>query len=82
MGVDFFCDNAGGSTKHFRRRNVKGRDEEPSPRDALTPKKKNTCLAGEMRTYLWACPLIPTSQPHISFLCFCKIKMRGSSKMA
>ena len=35
-----------------------------------------------MRTYLWACPLTPTLQPHLPFPWFCKIKMRGSGKMA
>ena len=76
------CYHAGGSTKHLRRLKVKRRDEESSPSDALTPKKRKTRLAGKMRTYLWACPLTATSQPHLPFPCFCKIKMRGSSKMA
>ena len=72
------CYHVGGSTKHLRRLKVKRRDEESSPSDALTPKKRKTRLAGKMRTYLWACPLTATSQPHLPFPCFCKIKMRGS----
>ena len=76
------CYHAGSSTKHFCRPKVKRRNEESSPSDAITPKEKNTRLAGKMRTYLWACPLTPTPQPHLSFPCFCKMKMRGSSKMA
>ena len=31
---------------------------------------------------LWACPLTPNPQPHLPSICLCKIKMRGSSKMA
>ena len=77
-----FCYHAGGSPKHFRRSKVKRRDEESSPGDALTPKKRKTRLAGKMRTYLWACPLTPTPQLHLPFPWFCKIKMCGSSKMA
>ena len=76
------CYHAGGSTKHLRRLKVKRRDEESSPSDTLTPKKRKTRLAGKMRTYLRACPLTATSQPHLPFPCFCKIEMRGSSKMA
>ena len=74
------CYHAGGSTIHFRRSKVKRCDEESSPSDALTPKKRKTRLAGKMRTYLWVCPLTP--HPHLSFPCFCKRKVRGSSKMA
>ena len=70
------CYHAGGSTKHLRRLKMKRRDEESSPSDASPPKKRKTRLAGKMRTYLWARPL--TSQPHLPFPCFCKIKMRGS----
>ena len=50
--------------------------------DALTLKKRKTRLAGTTRTYLWACPLTPTPKTHLPFPCFCKIKVRGSSKMA
>ena len=75
------CYHVGGSTKHLRRLKVKRRDEESSPSDALTPKKRKTRLAGKMRTYLWARPLTANSQPHLPFPCFCKIKVRGSSKM-
>ena len=78
----YICYHAGGSIKHFRRPKVKRRDEESSPSDALTPKKRKTRLAGKMRTYLWACPLTATPQPHLPFPWFCKIKMCGSSKMA
>ena len=76
------CYHVGGSIKHLRRLKVKRRDEESSPSDALTPKKRKTRLAGKMRTHLWARPLTANSQPHLPFPCFCKIKMRGSSKMA
>ena len=78
------CYHAGGSTIHFRRSKVKRCDEESSPSDALTPKKRKTRLAGKMRTYLWVCQLTPHPhpQPHFSFPCFCKRKVRGSSKMA
>ena len=58
---------AGGATKHFRRPKVKRRDEESSPSDALTPKKRKARLAGKMRTYLWACPLTPHPQTSSSF---------------
>ena len=61
---------------------MEGCNEESSPSDVLTPKKKKTRLAGKMRTYLWACPLTPTPQPHLPSLCFCEIKVRGSRKMA
>ena len=82
--VFYICYHAGGSTKHLRPPKVKRCDEESSPSDALTPKIKKTNLAGEMRTYLWACPLTPHPhpQPLLPFSCFCKIKVRGSSKMA
>ena len=63
--VFYICYYAGGSTKHFHRSKVKRRDEESSPGDALTRKKRKTRLAGKMRTYLWACPLTP--QPHLPF---------------
>ena len=81
---DFFCIcyHAGGSTKHLRWPKVKRRDEESSPSDALTPKKRKTRLAGKMRTNLWACPITPTPQAHLPAPCLCKIKMRESSKMA
>ena len=78
----YICYHAGGSTKHLRPPKVKRRDEESSPSDALTPKKRKTRLAGKMRTYLWACPLTPTPQPHLPSPYFCKIKVRGSRKMA
>ena len=78
----YICYHAGGSPKHFRRSKVKRCDQESSPGDALTPKKRKTRLAGKMRTYLWACPLTATPQPHLPFPWFCKIKMCGSSKMA
>ena len=61
---------------------MKRRDEEPFPSDTLTPKKQKTRLAGKVRTYLWACPLHPHPHPHLPFPCFCKINIRGSSKMA
>ena len=54
------CYHAGGSTKHVCRPKAERRNEESSPSDALTPKKKKTRLAGKMRTYLWARPLTPT----------------------
>ena len=75
------CYHAGGSTKHLGQPKVRRRDEESSPSD-FTPEKRKTCLAGKTRTYLWACPLTPTPRPHFSSPCLCKIKMRGSSKMA
>ena len=78
----YICYHAGGSPKHFRRSKVKRCDEESSPGNALTPKKRKTRLAGKMRTYLWACPLTATPQPHLPFPWFCKIKMCLSSKMA
>ena len=78
----YICYHAGGSTKHLPRPKVKRRDEESSPCDALTPKKRKSGFAGKMRTYLWACPLTPTPQPHLPSPCLCKIKMCGSSKMA
>ena len=60
---------AGGSIKHVRPPKVKRRDEESSPSDALTPKKRKTRLAGKMRTHLWVWPLILTTahtpQPHL-----------------
>ena len=61
------CYHAGGSTKHLRRSKAERRDEESSPSDALTPKRRKTRLAGKMRTYLWACPLTATPQPHLPF---------------
>ena len=76
------CYHAGGVTKHLRPPKVERRNEESSPSDALTPKKRKTRLTGKMRTYLWVCPLTPTPQPHLPFPCFCKIKVRGSRKMA
>ena len=67
--VFYICYHAGGSTKHLRPPKVKRRDEESSPSDALTPKKRKTRLAGKMRTHLWVWPLIPTTthtpQPHL-----------------
>ena len=73
----YICYRAGGSTKHLPRPKVKRRDEESSLNDASTPKKR-----GKMRTYLWACLLIPTSQPHHPSPRLYKIKLRGSSKVA
>ena len=61
---------------------MKRRDEESSPSDALTPKKRKTRLAGKMRTNLWAWPITPTPQAHLPAPCLRKIKMRESSKMA
>ena len=80
----YICFHAGGFTKHFRWPEVKLRDEESSPSDALTSKKQKTRLTGKARTYLWACPLPPPPppQPHLPFPCFFKIKVRGSSKLA
>ena len=80
----YICYRAGGSTKHFGWPKVNRRDEESSPSDALTLKKRKTRLAGKMRTYLWPCPLTPNPPPNPIFLfpCFYKIKMRVSSKMA
>ena len=80
--VFYICYHAGGTTKHFGWPKANRRDEESSPSDALTLKKRKTRLAGTMRTYLWACPLTPTPKTHLPFPCFCKIKVRGSSKMA
>ena len=76
------CYHAGSSTKHLRPPKVEGRNEESSPSDVLTPKKKKTRLSGKMRIYLWACPLTATPQPHLPSPFFCEIKMRGSRKMA
>ena len=64
----YICYHAGGSTKHFRWPKVKRRDEESSLSDALTPKIKETRLAGKMRTYLWVC--LSTSYPHPPNLIF------------
>ena len=74
--------HAGGFTKHFRWPEVKVRDEKSSPSDALTPKKQKTRLTCKARTYLWACLLPPTPQPHLPFPCYFKIKVRGSSRLA
>ena len=60
------CYHAGGSTKHVCRPKAERRNEESSPSDALTPKKKKTRLAGKMRTYLWTCPLTPHPHPPTS----------------
>ena len=74
----FICYHAGGSTKHLPPPKVTRPNEESSPSDALTPKKR-----GKIRTCLWACPLTPPPpQPHLSAPCLCKIKMCGSRKMA
>ena len=54
---------------------MKRRDDESSLSDALTPKIKETRLAGKMRTYLWVC--LSTSYPHPptwSSPCFCEKK--------
>ena len=57
---------------------MKRRDEESSPSDALTAKKRKARLAGKMTTYLWACPLTPHPhphpQPHLPFPAFVKEK--------
>ena len=73
---DFFriCYHAGGSTKHLRWLKVKRRDEESSPSDALTPKKRKTRLAGKMRTYLWACRQLPPLNPIVLPTAFVKKK--------
>ena len=76
------CYHAGGPTEHLRWPKVKRRDEESSPSDALISKKRKTRLAGKMRTNLWACPITPTPQTHLTSPCLCKIKMRKPSKMA
>ena len=79
----FICYHAGGSTKHFRWPKVKRRDEESSLSDALTPKIKETRLAGKMRTYLWVCLSTPYPHPLTSSSpCFCEKKVPGSRKMA
>ena len=63
------CYHAGGSTKHLRPPKVERRNEESSPSDALTPKKRKTRLAGKMRTYLWTCPVNPPpTPPNLIFL--------------
>ena len=59
----YICYHAGGSTKHLPRPEVKRREEESSPKDALTPKEGKTRFSGKMRTYLWACPVTPTPNP-------------------
>ena len=63
----YICYHAGGSTKHLPRPEVKRRDEESSPKDALTPKEGKTRFAGKMRTYLLVCPVTPPPTPS-SFL--------------
>ena len=71
----YICYHAGGSTKHFRWPKVKRRDEESSLSDALTPKIKETRLAGKMRTYLWVCLSTPYPHPLTSSSpCFCEKK--------
>ena len=62
----YICYHAGGCSKHLPRPEVKRRKEESSPKDALTRKKGETHFAGKIRIYLWACPLTPTPQPHLS----------------
>ena len=59
----YICYQAGGSTKHLPRPEVKRRKEESSPKDALTPKEGKTRFAGKMRTYLWVCPVTPPPTP-------------------
>ena len=62
---DFFkiCYHAGGSTEHLPRPKMKRPDEDSSPSDTSTPKKRKT-FAGEIRTYLLASPLThPTLPP-------------------
>ena len=84
-GLIFFftiCYHAGGSTKHSRWPKVKHRDEESSPSDALTPKKRKTRLPGKRRRILWVCRQLPPLNPIVLPKAFVKIKMRGSSKMA
>ena len=69
----YICYHAGGSPKHLRPPKVKRCDEESSPSDALTPKKRKTRLPGKMRTYLWVCPLTlpaPPPSPVFPFLAF------------
>ena len=77
----YICYHVGGSTKHLPRPEVKRREEESSPKDALTPKEGKTRFSGKMRTYLWACPVTPTPQLHLPFPCLCKINVCRSSKM-
>ena len=50
--VFYICYHAGGSTKHFGWPKVNRCDEESSPSDALTLKKRKTRLAGKMRRSL------------------------------
>ena len=50
--VFYICYHAGGSTKRFGWPKVNRRDEESSPSDALTLKKRKTRLAGKMRRSL------------------------------
>ena len=59
---DFFkiCCHAGGSTEHLPRPKMKRRDEESSPSDTSTPKKRKPRLDGEIMTYLLTCPLTLT----------------------
>ena len=81
----YICYHIGSSPKHFRWPKVKRRDEESSLSDALTPKIKETCLAGKMRTYLWVCLSTPNRLPPPPSLIFSMLlwkKVRGSRKMA
>ena len=79
---DFFyiCYHAGGSTEHLPRPKMKRANEELSPSDTSTPKKRKT-LAGEIRTYLLASllthPTLPPPTPPTpssSFPCLFKLK--------
>ena len=57
------CYHAGGSTKHVCRPKAERRNEESSPSDALTPKKKKTRLAGKMRNISMDVPVNPPPTP-------------------
>ena len=80
--IFYICYHAGDFAKHLPRPKVKRRVKELFSSDALTPKKRKTLLEGKMRTYLWTCPLTPTPQPHPPAPYLCKIRMRGSNKIA
>ena len=80
---DFFkiCCHAGGSTEHLPRPKMKRCNEESSPSDASTTKKRETRLAGEIRTYLLACPLTLTPPPpHLLSPCLFKLKRVDPAK--
>ena len=66
---DFFkiCYHAGGSTEHLLGPKMKRPNEESSPSDTSTPKKRKT-LAGEIRTYLLASPSYPNVFCTLNFI--------------